>query len=97
MSLSKEGLRAAFWGAGPDSQLDEDDLRVSWMPVSRFCASHTHTQPFTAVLTHPSFMLPPRRSVLLASAPTPSGSPVPAAPLPGSGSHTGNHSFPLCA
>lgn len=58
MSLCKEGLRAAFWGAGPASQLDGDGLHVSWVPESFVSVSFTHTQPFTAVLTHPSFMLP---------------------------------------
>lgn len=93
VSLSKEGLRTAFWGAGPASQLDGDGLRVYWVPVSSVspCLSHTplHSCPHTSL-----FHAPLGLSCL--PVPPPPAAPVPAALLPGSDSHTGNHSFPLC-
>lgn len=57
MSLSKEGLGAAFWGAGPVSQLDGDGLRVHWVPVSFVSVSFTHTplhsRPHTSLFHAP--------------------------------------------
>lgn len=60
------------------------------MSLLSLCVSHT--PPFTDSLTHPSFMRPlwllPLSSPSLRSL-------IPAAPLPGSGSDTRNHSFTL--
>lgn len=72
MSLCKEGLRAAFWGAGPASQLDGDGLHVSWVPESFVSVSFTHTHSPSQLFSHTPLSCSPW-SVLLASAPTPSG------------------------